>query len=36
MFFAYLFAFGYCILSIWATHAIIKGCERADEEFLNS
>jgi hypothetical protein len=36
MFFAYLFASAYCIGSIWATLAIIKGCVKGDDEFLKN
>jgi hypothetical protein len=34
MFFAYFFAFSYCVGSVWATYAIIQGCIKGDEEFL--
>ncbi|MEH7014470.1 hypothetical protein V7087_27285 [Neobacillus niacini] len=34
MFFAYLFVTVYIVGSTWATQAIIKGTQNADEEFL--
>ncbi|MGM0899703.1 MAG: hypothetical protein ACQEXB_01085 [Bacillota bacterium] len=36
MFVAYLFAIAYTLGSVWASQAIVKGCERADDEFLKS